>query len=136
MLAICHASLGSAIPPAERYLKETDHTDYSPLCVGDSYKVYALLFICDRVDFLVRAPAQPPFWAPSSLFKLVDSRIPIGWEFCMTKSHAGYKQLFNEFRISCVMGYPLLVNEYEHYVGVVEQDPSELLRFMEEEQSH
>lgn len=70
MLAICHASLGSAIPPAERYLKETDHTDYSPLCVGDSYVVYALLFIFDRVDFLVRAPAQPPFWVPSSLFNL------------------------------------------------------------------
>lgn len=97
--------------------------------------MYALLFIGDRVDFLVRAPAQPPFWVPSSLFNLVDSRAPAGWEFCMTKSRAGYEQLFDEFRIRCVMGYPLLVNEYAHYVGVIEQDPTELLRFMEEEQS-
>lgn len=28
MLAICHANRGSAIPPAERYLNEVDHTDY------------------------------------------------------------------------------------------------------------
>lgn len=135
MLAICHANLGSAIPPAERYLNEVDHTDYSPLRVGDTYLVYALLFICDRVDFLVRAPSQPPFWVPSSLFKLVDSKIPKGWEFCITKSRAGYEQLYTEFKISCVVGYPLLVNEYAHYVGVVERDPSELLRFMDEEQS-
>lgn len=135
MLAICHANLGSAIPPGERYLNEVDHTDYSPLRVGECYVVYALLFIYDRVDFLVRAPAQPPFWVPSSLFDPVDSRTPAGWEFCMTKSRAGYEQLFEEFKISCVIGYPLLVNEYAHYVGVIERDPTELLRFMEEEQN-
>lgn len=56
MLALCQANLGSAIPPKERYLGEVDQTNYSPLSVGEIYVVYALLFIFDRVDFLVRAP--------------------------------------------------------------------------------
>ena len=136
MLAFCQANLGSAIPTKERYLGEMDKTNYSPLSVGESYVVYGLLFICDRVDFLVRAPEQPPFWVPSSLFRLVDARIPAGWEFCITQSRPDYKSLFDAFKISYVMGYPLLVNEYEHYVGIVEQDPVEVLRFMEEEQEH
>ncbi|AZF42800.1 hypothetical protein C4J87_2642 [Pseudomonas sp. R1-43-08] len=29
------------------------------------------------------------------------------------------------------MGYPLLVNEYKHYIGIIERDPVEVLRFME-----
>jgi hypothetical protein len=136
MLAFCQANLGGAIPTKERYLGEVDQTDYSPLSIGESYVVYALLFIFDRVDFLVRAPEQPPFWAPSSLFRLADARIPAGWEFCITQLRPGYKSLFDAFKISYVMGYPLLVNEYKHYVGIVERDPVEILRFMEEELKH
>lgn len=133
MLAICKSNLGSAIPLVERYLGEVDQTDYSPLKVGDSYVVYALLFISDRVDFLVRVPGQPPFWAPSSLFNLVDARVSADWELCMTQSKAEYKILFDVFKISRIMGYSLLVNDYNHYVGIVEQDPVEIQRFAERE---
>ena len=133
MLAICKSNLGSAIPSAERYLGEVDQTNYSPLSVGGSYVVYALLYIIDRVAFLVRAPEQPPFWAPSSLFHLVDARVSADWELCVTQSRADYKTLFDVFKISHVMGYPRLVNDYNHYVGIVERDPVEVLRFMERE---
>ena len=133
MLALCHANLGSAIPANERYLGEVDQTDYSPLSIGESYAVYALLFVFDRVDFLVRAPEQPPFWVPSSLFRLVDARIPAGWELCVTQARPDYKCLYDAFKISHLVGYPLLVNKYEHYVGIVERDPVEVLRFLEEE---
>lgn len=133
MLAICKSNLGSAIPSAERYLGEVDQTNYSPLSVGGSYVVYALLYIIDRVDFLVRSPEQPPFWAPSSLFHLVDARVSADWELCVTQSRADYKTLFDVFKISHVMGYPRLVNDYNHYVGIVERDPVEVLRFMERE---
>jgi hypothetical protein len=136
MLALCQANLGSAIPAKERYLGEVDQTNYSPLSVGENYVVYALLFIFDRVDFLVRAPDQPPFWVPSSLFRLVDAKIPADWEFCITQTRPDYKCLFDAFKISHVMGYPLLVNEYEHYIGIVERDPVEVLRFMEDELEH
>lgn len=131
MLAKCKSSLGEAIPPSERYLGEIDKTDYSPLTIGESYLVYALLFVFDRVDFLVRAAGQPPFWAPSSLFDLVDSKIPSDWEICITQSSSDYKVLFDVFGIHSVLGYSLIVNEYEHYVGVVEREPREVLRFLE-----
>ncbi|WP_434572510.1 hypothetical protein [Pseudomonas sp. Z3-8] len=133
MLAFCLANLGNAIPSVQRYLGEVDETSYTPLCVGESYVVYALLFIFDRVDFLVRASEQPPFWAPSNLFRLVDTKIPANWEFRITQAHSDYGCLFDTFKISYIMGYPLLVNDYKHYAGIVERDPVEVLRFIEKE---
>jgi len=91
MLAKCKSSLGEVIPPSKRYLGEADETDYSPLTIDESYFVYALLFIFDRVDFLVRVPGQPPFWVPSNLFDLADSKVPSGWELCITGSSADYR---------------------------------------------
>jgi len=134
MLAICKSSLGDAIPLSKRYLGEVDQTNYSPLTIGESYVVYALLFIFDRVDFLVRAPDQPPFWAPSYLFDLIDSEVPAGWEFCITQSTADYKALIDTFGIGYIFGYSLLVNEYQHYVGLVEREPREVHRFLEKVQ--
>jgi len=131
MLAICQSNLGDAIPSSERYLGETELTNYSPLIVGESYLVYALLFIVDRIDFLVSAPQQTPFWVPSSLFDLVDARFSVGWEICITQSHTDYRALFDNFRIKYIIGYPLLVNEYQHYVGLIEREPREVQRFME-----
>ncbi|WP_458718228.1 hypothetical protein [Pseudomonas gregormendelii] len=130
MLAKCKSSLGEAIPPSKRYLGEVDETDYAPLTIGENYLVYALLFVFDRVDFLLRAPDQPPFWVPSNLFDLIDSEVPSGWEFCITQSSADYKVLFDVFGIHSILGYSLLVNEYQHYVGVVEREPREVLKFM------
>jgi len=108
-----------------------DQTNYSPMEKGEAYIIYAVLFIVDRVDFLVRAPQQPPFWAPSCLFDLVNSEIPAGWGFCDTRTNAEYRIVFDLFRISHIMKYSLLVSEYVHYQGVVERDPAEVRRFME-----
>ncbi|KJH79018.1 hypothetical protein UB23_00475 [Pseudomonas sp. ES3-33] len=99
--------------------------------MGKNFLVYALSFIFDRVDYLLRAPDQPPFWAPSNLFDLIDSQIPSGWEFCITQSSADYRVLFDVFGIHSILGYSLLVNEYQHYVGIVEREPREVLKFME-----
>ena len=131
MLAICKSILGGDIPPSGRYLGEMDQTNYSPLIVGEGYMVYGLLFLFDRVDFLVRAPEQPPFWVPSHLFDLIDTKVPAGWEFRITQGCADYKALFDAFGINYIMGYPLLVNEYRHYVGLVERDSREIQRFLE-----
>ncbi|MHC2148958.1 hypothetical protein ACVI9W_004940 [Pseudomonas sp. 210_17 TE3656] len=131
MRAICKSSRGEAIPPSKRYLGELDQTDYSPLMIGESYLVYGLMFIFDRVDFLVRAPGQPPFWVPGCLFDLIDARIPLGWEFCITQTRTEYALLLDTFGINYIAGYPLLVNDYKHYIGVAERDPIELQRFID-----
>jgi len=131
MIALCTSILGMAIPSSKRYLGEMDQTDYSPLASGERYTIYGLLFISDRVDFLVRAPDDLPFWVPSYLFDLVDSSTPTGWEFCITQLKPDYKVLFDTFGINYIFGYSLLVNEYRHYVGIVEREPVEVQRFLE-----
>lgn len=131
MRAICRNNRGSAIALSERYLGETNETNYSPLMIGKEYAVYALLFIRDRVDFLILAEESAPFWAPSSLFDLIDSQIPDGWSFSFAKSSPGYGALFDAFGINCIIGYSLLIEDYEHYVGLIEGRSEELQRFFE-----
>jgi hypothetical protein len=132
MHVLCEFNIGRAMPSSERYLGETDQTDFSPLKVGESYLVFGLLFILNRIDFLVCAPSQNPLWAPSSLFKLLDARIPDGWKICMTQSNPDYVFLFDMFKIHAILGYPSLTNKYAHYIGILERDPNEVQRFFEE----
>lgn len=131
MLATCHSNSGSAIPLVQRYGEETDETDYSFLKVGSSYEIYALLFMLNRVEFLIRAPGVHPFWVPSCLFDLVYSQVPKNWELCFPNANADYKALFESFKINCILGYPLLVRDYKHYIGLLERDSRELVRFYE-----
>lgn len=131
MRVVCKSALGDAIPKTRRYLGEEDQTSYFPLVVGDEYPVHALLFIHDRIDFLVRPPSQTPFWVPGDLFDLVDTKVPEGWELRITVLSSEYRALSDTFGISCVMGYPLLVNEFQHYVGLAEGEAGEVQRFME-----
>lgn len=131
MLALCESIFGKRIPSSKRYLGELDETCYAPLVVGEIYSVYALLFIYDRVDFLVGEYGQPPFWVPSDLFILNDSGVPEGWGCCITQTDAEFKTLFEVFGIHFILGYTLLISDYQHYVGLVERDVNELQRFFE-----
>ena len=132
MLALCEFNTGKAIPLSERYLGETDQTDFTPLMVGEKYLVFGLIFIKNRIDYLVCETGQNPSWVPSSLFKLLDNRIPNNWEICMTQSKQDYSLLFDAFGISSIIGYSFLVNKYVHYVGLLERDPVEVQHFFEE----
>lgn len=132
MLVLCEFNTGKAIPRPKRYLGETDQTDFSPLKVGGKYLVYGLLSISDRLDFLVCVSGQNPMWAPSSLFKLLDARIPDGWEICLTQLKPNYVSLYDMFKIHSIVGYPSLVNKFEHYVGVLERDPKDVQFFFTE----
>ncbi|MBB3225556.1 hypothetical protein FHW69_000146 [Luteibacter sp. Sphag1AF] len=129
MKAICRYSMGSAIPRSERYLREVDQTSYAPLKVGSEYRVYGLLFICGRMDFLVVPEESSPFWAPSSLFEITDSGICNEWGVCSTKNNGQYHSLFASFNITCIIGYRSLVDDYEHYRGLVESDADHVERF-------
>lgn len=132
MFVLCEFNTGGAIPLLERHLGETDQTNFSPLKIGEHYLVFGLLFILNRIDFLVCPQGQNPLWAPSSLFKIIDSCVPDGWGICMTKSNADYQILFDTFGIHSVLGYSDLVNKYAHYIGVIERDSDEVQRFFEE----
>lgn len=132
MIATCHSNTGKALSKNKRHLGETDQTDYSPLKIGESYPIYALLFISNRVDFLIRHPEQNPFWAPSCLFNLIDPSVPAAWEICITHLRDDYKDLFDSFNISCIIGYPLIANDYKHYAGLIEGDSEDIQKFISE----
>jgi hypothetical protein len=124
--------LGAAIPPAKRYLGETDQTDYSPLVIGRNYFIFALIFICDRIDFLVCPKNELPLWVPASLFELSDRDLPEGWRVCDTRGSKGYEMLFENFGITYIFGYPLITRNYQHYIGLIERDPVALAEFSKE----
>lgn len=132
MIGICRAVTGAEISSTRRYLGETGATDYSPLQVAEKYEIYGFMLVCDRVDFLVAPPAQLPFWVPSDLFDLVDSSLPAGWGVCVTSLSSDYCVLERQFKIGCIVGYPSLVNDYQHYLGLIERDPQAIKTFLEE----
>lgn len=51
---------------------------------------------------------------------------------CITINRADYKSLYEAFGISCIIGYPLLVNDYMHYTGLAEGSDFEVQRFFVE----
>lgn len=131
MLVMCRSLSGEAIRSELRSMGETDSTKYDPMIIGDVYVVYGLLFLGQRVDYLISPCNGAPMWVPSSLFDVVDSSIPNGWMFCETKEAPEYSALFEYFRITHLIGYPLLVTEYRHYIGLLEGSHVELKRFSE-----
>lgn len=134
MLANCRFDSGKAISLSERYLGETDHTNYYPLKIGEDYLVFSVLFILDRMDFLICPGGGSPFWVPSNLFDLSDSRIPPGWQVKFTQSDSDFYPLFDAFKIKYILGYPLIAQSYKHYVGLVEGDSDELKKFYVEKE--
>lgn len=128
MRVICESVYGASIPAEKRFGGEVDETCYAPLKTGEEYRVHAMMFVVDRVDFLANAGGTP-IWAPGSLFKVVDANLPPGWGFCCTRSAAGYSELFEHLRISFLVGYSLLVSNYAHYAGVASRDDAEIVNF-------
>ena len=49
----------------------------------------------------------------------------------ITQLHPDYRVLFDDFNLTYTIDYTLLVNECQHYLGLVERDPREAQRFME-----
>jgi len=132
MLICCKSNLGKSLPLTKRYMGETDQTIYSPLKKGDIYQVFAMFFIADRIDFLVCPPEAEPAWVPSILFDIIDYRIPNDWGILMTEKEKNYSELYDFFKISCIIGYKLIISDYNHYKGILEGDEVELIKFHRE----
>lgn len=132
MKVLCKAILGAAIPPAERYLGEIDETRYAPLQIGQEYQVYGVQVIVDRMDYLVCSTGELPMWAPKHLFDVVNNILLSGWIVCLPQNDKDYRPLFDIFKINSISGYPALVQNYNHYIGILERDAAELQVFFEE----
>lgn len=127
MLVFCKSISIKSVSPERRFRGENDSTEFSPLVTGSRYVVYGIM-ISRRIDFLVCSTEQGPLWAPSELFDIEESTLP-SWKICLTLGAEGYSQLHDDFQISALLGYDELVEDYRHYLGILERDSEELVKF-------
>lgn len=66
------------------------------------------------------------------LFRLVDGRLPENWAICVTEQSEAYRDLATYYKIVTIVGYKRIVENINHYTGILERDHQELLKFYEE----
>lgn len=137
MRVFCQANTGKNLPDKLRHFHETDETAFSPLKIGDEYTVYGVMFLSDRVDYLVYPAIHDsnwihgPHWMPGPLFKVLDATLP-SWQICLAENQPDYQSLFAMFGITALIGYEELVSNPLHYNGILDRDPDELQKFFVE----
>lgn len=57
-----------------------------------------------------------------------ESTLP-SWKICLTLGAEGYSQLHDDFQISALLGYDELVEDHRHYLGILERDSEEFVKF-------
>ncbi|AVX38423.1 hypothetical protein CS535_19645 [Yersinia massiliensis] len=129
MLILCNSTSGKDLPDNARVMGETEETKFTPLEIGVEYKVYGVMFYSNRTDFLLCPEENMPLWVPSNLFEVLDDRFPNDWGCVITEKKEGYVDLYEAFGISAICGYLELVRSYQHYLGILEREPSELQKF-------
>jgi hypothetical protein len=134
MRVVCQSNTGSSLPEHVRCRGESDKTEFAPLRIGSEYTVYGLMFLVNRTDLLVCPDGTGPYWMPGNLFGVLDSALP-PWQICLPGQVGGYQELFSAFGITALVGYKSLVDDYQHYVGILERDPYHLERFFIEKQT-
>lgn len=92
---------------------------------GKPYGVYGMMFIKNRVDYLVCRTEDSPTFIPSWLFEILDPVLPSGWKACNVVYDDIYSALYRNFGISYMVGYGELVENIEHYRGLLERDHAE-----------
>ncbi|MEV4334160.1 hypothetical protein AB0K02_27130 [Streptomyces sp. NPDC049597] len=94
-----------------------------PITAGRNYGVYGLAQYASRAIVLVRSDDDRPNWCPLEWFRVVDGHIPGDWEFSVVDPTGSALQL--------LFGYPELVNDPDHYDGLLERDPRAISVFRE-----
>lgn len=129
MLVICNSISGKDLPDNARVMGETDETTFSPLSIGEQYKVYGVMFYASRTDVLLSPEGIDPLWVPSNLFTVIDDALPADWGCVFTEKKEGYIDLYETFGINAICGYLELIRSYKHYIGILEGEAVELQKF-------
>lgn len=106
--------------------------NYHPLIVGDEYFVFAIIFYANRIGYLISPDESAPIWAPSCLFSIVDPRL--GSDFYMTviDEDSQFSWLKENYGAKFILGYQEITESFEHFVGIVERNESDLMIFLEQ----
>jgi hypothetical protein len=120
--------------PIEEVIVGGEQSDYSgEVKIGENYLVYGIIFSVNPkgMDFLL-ASGSSISWLPSVLFKVINNKIPPGWEISLIKENLDFRSYFSSFGMYSMFGYPLLVNSRKHYEGLMEYEQSAVKQFNEE----
>ena len=93
------------------------------LSVGMEYRIFGQSMFKEKLSYLIDPrDDSTPSWYPAELFYIIDSTVPLHWEF----------QFFPEASrdsLGAIWGYPELVHEESHYDDLYERVPEALLIF-------
>lgn len=94
-----------------------------PITAGRRYDVYGLALYTARIIAMVRSDDGRPNWCPFEWFRIVDGRMPNGWEVSSVDPSGQTLQF--------LFGYPQLVNDPDHYDGLLEREAQAISIFEE-----
>ncbi|MYW05610.1 hypothetical protein [Streptomyces sp. SID3343] len=92
--------------------------------MGHVYRIFGMASYGGDLLVLVRDSTQKPNWYPVQLFDVVDDSIPADWRFGLRDG--------GERGLQAVWGYSTLVQDVNHYGGLIEREPEALETFYQE----
>lgn len=108
-------------PPMPK-ISDDEGTYYSLKRDGTPYGVYGILFIKNRVEYLVCRTGWSPCFIPSQFFEITDPTLPTEFKICNTMYSNDYYHLYEHCGITCLIGYHELAYSIKHYYGINEYE--------------
>ena len=124
MIATCIGNYGRHLPAT--VLSSSGNTERSNfhLTIGRQYTVYAMALWKSGLGYLVVDDNEDPRWREVELFDLIDSRIPVGWEFVQVDEELS--------QVLALWGYPILIRDPNYYDDLAEGKPQAMAEFLKE----
>jgi hypothetical protein len=109
------------IASLEGATSDTGELEYD-LTLENDYNTYGIVVLDGDIRYLLQDDHGDPGLFPSSLFEVLQSGIPLGWE--IAEYHLREKTML-------VIGYSDLVNQYSHLRGIILLQPDDIKIFLE-----
>lgn len=89
---------------------------------GAPYGVYGILFIKNRVEYLICRTGGAPNFVPTQFFEITDPTLPAEFKVCNPMYDNDYYHLYEHCGIHCLIGYHELACSIKHYYGINEYE--------------
>ncbi len=131
MLVKCISISGNDIPEEEKFPGDSNETNYHPLKINENYHVFAIIFYEKRIDLLISPDNSYPIWVPLCLFKILDSSVEYDSHIKFIDDESELKWLKDNYGAKCIVGYKKITESSEHFIGLIDRNPSDLNFFFE-----
>ena len=120
MKAICLENTGKNIAEKRVSMRGDSRGANYPVEINREYEIYGVLVDAHGLGkFLICDEASEPEWIPSELFRISDSTVRKDWHVSIDL----------DAYIPTKIGYSRLVNEIDHFEGIIEGNEDDLIFF-------